>query len=253
MAINMFAGERYTFAASNGLPLLNHSTDGAGGTSKFHNKVFIGSGGVYNGSGASILRIECDDADIQDGPQLHLRQIGTGNTGITFDQADGTNTCKWTIGIDSSESTDFQLSPANNIYHSGTGYVMSLSQAGDLKVTGDVIAYDSSDRRMKDNIVNIDDPLGKLKQLNGVYFDWNNEGPDWTKSKDEDINTNPLHDIGVIAQEVQSVIPEAVSVRSNGYLAVDYKRLIPLLIEGINDQQRQIETLTDRIKKLENR
>tara|TARA_R110002167_G_C12645356_1_gene648723 strand:+ start:442 stop:1536 length:1095 start_codon:yes stop_codon:yes gene_type:complete len=138
MAINMFSGERYTFAASNALPLLNDSSDGAGGMNKFHNKVTIGSGDQYNGNGQSILTIIGDSNAIQDGPQLHLKQVGSGNCGITFDQSSATNVnnVDWTIGIDSSESTDFGFSPQPSIYHNSTGYVMRLSEAGDLTLAG---------------------------------------------------------------------------------------------------------------------
>ena len=106
---------------------------------------------------------------------------------------------------------------------------------------------------MKDNIVNISDPLGKLKQIRGVYFDWNEKGPDWTKGWPGQPE-GKIHDIGVIAQEVQKVLPEVVIERKGtGMLAVDYQKIVPLLIEGINEQQKHIELLQQRIEKLENK
>ncbi|HAI40367.1 MAG TPA: hypothetical protein DCM40_20830, partial [Maribacter sp.] len=63
------------------------------------------------------------------------------------------------------------------------------------------------------------------------------------------------HDVGVIAQDVQKVLPEAVQERRNGKedgaLAVDYKKLIPLLVEGIKEQQKEIDMLKEKINKLE--
>ena len=115
--------------------------------------------------------------------------------------------------------------------------------------TGDVTAYSTSDKRFKDNIFIIDNPIDKIKKISGVEFDWNEEAPEWTKSETQ----VPLHDVGVIAQEVQKIIPEAVKVRADKSLAVDYKRLIPLLIEGIKEQQNTIESLETRIKILENK
>ena len=172
MAINMFSGERYTFAASNGLPLLNDSSDGAGGMNKFHNKVTIGSGDQYNGNGQSILTIIGDSNAIQDGPQLHLRQVGSGNCGITFDQASATNVnnVNWTIGIDSSESTDFGFSPQPSIYHNSTGYVMRLSEAGGLTLAGDLT--------LAAGTINMAD--GKIDKLRELQMQ------DW----DDDTNTN---------------------------------------------------------------
>ena len=107
---------------------------------------------------------------------------------------------------------------------------------------------------MKDNIVDIANPLDKIKQLNGVTFDWNEKGPSWTKVKR--FNPDNLNDVGVIAQDVQKVLPQAVREKfnedkSDSYLAVDYKRLIPLLIEGIKEQQNQIDELKLKIKTLE--
>jgi hypothetical protein len=51
------------------------------------------------------------------------------------------------------------------------------------------------------------------------------------------------HDIGVIAQEVQAVLPELVGTREDGYLAVKYEKMVPLLIEAIKAQQKTIDSL----------
>ena len=125
----------------------------------------------------------------------------------------------------------------------------NISASGDITAQGDVIAYRSSDERYKENIINISDPLGKLKSIGGYTYDWNDKAPSWTRSQ----TTGSLHDVGVIAQEIQKIIPEAIRVRTNGFLAVSYERLIPLLIEGIKDQQNTIENLELRIKKLEDK
>jgi hypothetical protein len=124
---------------------------------------------------------------------------------------------------------------------------------GEIRSGGDVIAFYSSDRRLKDNIFVIEDPIDKIKKISGVEFDWNEKGPHWTKDEDFGNPSGSLHDVGVIAQEVQKVLPEAVKERDNGFLAVKYEKIVPLLIEGIKDQQKQIESLEARIKKLENK
>jgi hypothetical protein len=75
--------------------------------------------------------------------------------------------------------------------------------------------------------------------LTGYEFDWN----DKQKSFEG-------HDVGVIAQEVEKVLPEVVTTRDSGYKAVKYEKIIPLLIEGIKEQQEQIDELKKEIKEL---
>ena len=132
-----------------------------------------------------------------------------------------------------------------------------------IKTNGDVIAFQSSDKRLKENIVNIESPLQKIKMLNGVMFDWKvQEAIDQRRThhlSDETLGAEKgLHDTGIIAQEVQKVLPEVVTERpgpegdpNKGYLAVNYEKLVPLLIEGIKEQQGQIKVMQERINKLE--
>ena len=58
--------------------------------------------------------------------------------------------------------------------------------------------------------------------------------------------------MGVIAQEIEKVLPEVVAQRADGYLAVKYEKIIPLLIEGFKEQQKEIESLKEEIQKLKN-
>ena len=130
-----------------------------------------------------------------------------------------------------------------------------MHNVNEIQSQNDIVAFFSSDARMKDNIVAIDNPLNKIKQIRGVYFDWNEKGPSWTKGWPGQPE-GKKHDVGVIAQEIQKVLPEAVMERSKesgmeGMLAVDYEKIVPLLIEGIKEQQTMIEDLQTRIKKLE--
>ena len=130
-----------------------------------------------------------------------------------------------------------------------------MHNVNEIQSQNDIVAFFSSDARMKDNIVAIDNPLNKIKQIRGVYFDWNEKGPSWTKGWPGQPK-GKKHDVGVIAQEIQKVLPEAVMERSKesgmeGMLAVDYEKIVPLLIEGIKEQQTMIEDLQTRIKKLE--
>ena len=111
----------------------------------------------------------------------------------------------------------------------------SLAVTGDITATGDVTAYHSSDRRLKDNIKPIPWAIEKLTKIGGYSFDWNDD------------SSNTGHDIGVIAQEIEEVLPEIVIERDNGYKAVRYEKIVPLLIEAIKEQQLQIDELKSKL------
>jgi hypothetical protein len=106
---------------------------------------------------------------------------------------------------------------------------------GVLSVTDDITAFWTSDQRLKDNITPIEDPLAKVLSISGNTFDWNEK------------SNKSGHDVGVIAQEILEVLPEAVTTRDNGYLAVDYHKVVPLLIEAIKDLANKVEDLQNQI------
>ena len=114
-----------------------------------------------------------------------------------------------------------------------------ISSSGDIVADGDVVAYNSSDERLKDNIEVIQGSLDKIGEIRGVEFDWNDKSPAWAQERG--------HDVGVIAQEVQKIIPEIVIERKNGYLGVDYKRIVPLLIESIKELKKEVEILKKKV------
>ena len=117
--------------------------------------------------------------------------------------------------------------------------VTGIISGSQIEASGDVIAFSSSDRRFKDNLVVIEGSLDKIGKINGYEFDWNDK---------QDIYKG--HDVGVIAQEVEKIMPELVRNNSNGYKAVKYEKLVPLLIESIKDQQKQIDELKKKLEEL---
>jgi len=103
-----------------------------------------------------------------------------------------------------------------------------------LQVSGTITCIDvnsTSDVRLKENIHSIKDPLDKIMKINGVGFRWK-------ENKDEAI--------GVIAQDIEEVIPEVVK-NSGDVKTVNYNGLIGVLIEAVKEQQRQIEELKKQI------
>ena len=109
-----------------------------------------------------------------------------------------------------------------------------------LHVTNDIIAFSTSDERQKDNVQLIDNPTQKIASLDGVTFTWNDQGPSWVNDR------GSREDVGLLAQQVEQVIPEAVVTRGDGYKAVDYKRVIPLLVGSIKELTARVEELESR-------
>ena len=111
---------------------------------------------------------------------------------------------------------------------------------GRIDASNDIVAFSSSDLRLKENIKPIENALDKVKSLTGVEFDW--------KPELKHAHGYEGHDTGVIAQEVQEVMPTAIRTNDTGYLAVRYEKLIGLLIEGMKEQQLQIDELKSKLK-----
>ena len=144
---------------------------------------------------------------------------------VTDSGSNTTNDIGVGAGTDSTSKTTGALVVAG-----GLG-VLNTINAG-----GDVIAFASSDERLKDNIKPIEGALDKVSQISGNTFDWNSEKQNIYNGKD----------YGVIAQEIQKVMPELVDTRENGYLAVKYDKIVPLLIESIKELKKEIEELKSK-------
>jgi hypothetical protein len=114
---------------------------------------------------------------------------------------------------------------------------------GLIRAENDVIAFATSDRRLKENILPILNALDKVKQIQGVTFDW----IPLTEEQRKTLHGNEGHDIGVIAQEIEAILPELVTTRNTGYKAVKYEKIVALLIEAIKEQQGEIDELKRKI------
>jgi uncharacterized protein YlzI (FlbEa/FlbD family) len=110
---------------------------------------------------------------------------------------------------------------------------LTLDNSGNLDIKGDLTAFSTSDIRLKKNVTKIKDPLDKLGKINGYMYDWIENGDTPHKGRD----------VGVIAQEIEEILPELTITRDNGYKAVKYDKIVALLIECIKEQQKQIDAL----------
>ena len=108
----------------------------------------------------------------------------------------------------------------------------------DLHVGGDITAFSSSDRNLKENITIIPNALDKVKALTGNTFNWKSDLEPFTN------NYAGPEDIGVIAQEVEALgLPGISTTRPDGTKAVRYEKLIPVLIQAIKELEARVKTL----------
>jgi hypothetical protein len=179
----------------------------------------------------------------------------TQGSGISITNGNGSITIESTV---TDTNTTYTASEGGGLTLSGTGFSIDTSAdvrfnslgvgtaasgtTGEIRATNDITAFYSSDKRLKTNIQPIQDPLTKLQKIGGYTFDW---------IPKEGIHSHTGNDIGVIAQEIEEVLPEITTTRDNGYKAVRYEKLTAYLIECVKAQQTHIQQLEDRLVNLE--
>jgi len=144
-------------------------------------------------------------------------------------------------------TTDSAFEPEFNLY---IGSLHATGSEGSIGTTKNIVAY-VSDRRLKDDLKNIENPIEKIKQIGGYNFTW---GTGSVRPGEKDV--------GVISQEVEEIMPEVIrnfthrredvkkGATPGTFKSVLYDRMVPLLIEGIKEQQDQIDYLKDQINTL---
>jgi hypothetical protein len=106
----------------------------------------------------------------------------------------------------------------------------SLTLTGGISAGGDIVAFHSSDSRLKDNLIRIESE-NFVNNLTGYEFDWNNRSKRSGKGK------------GIIAQDLYKIDKTLVKENSDGFLSVDYIGLIPVLLEEVKRLGKEIEKL----------
>jgi hypothetical protein len=119
----------------------------------------------------------------------------------------------------------------------------SVSINGDLNISG--ILYSISDARVKDNIMPIESSLDMIASIKGVSYHWKDEEFEGRK-------VSGRRHFGVVAQEIEKILPELVEEGSDGKKRVAYVELIPVLIEAVKEQQMAIENQQEEIDELKN-
>ena len=175
-------------------------------------------------------------------PNLNVSQLnglsaatsGTSNI-VSRDASGNFSAGTITATLTGTASTASALVPGNNYQVNSFGVGTAPGIAGEIRATNDITAFYSSDKRLKENINPIPNALEKVLHISGNTFDW--------KSGFDEIHSHSGADVGVIAQEIEKVLPQVVTTRENGYKAVQYEKIIALLIEAIKDLKNEIDEL----------
>ena len=242
------------YSNSGYLKISNHATVGTSTAMTFGASGRIGIGATFTSSSLDH--------------QLQIQKSGSGNSFLRF-ETDGTHGVKPEIQFDSGLSgiNSIRKTVITGGYDSSTGgaggyfaistnntlesltTAMYLDSSQNMYVTGDVTSG-ASDERLKENIEPINNAIEKIKQIKGITFDWIDN-----HVTTQFINNTTERQAGVLAQDVQKVLPEVVrnapfdldtnkkSKSGKNYLTVKYEHLVPLLIEAIKEQQVQIDEL----------
>ena len=161
---------------------------------------------------------------------------------LTTDTLGHVTDANCTIATRALTLTDLGIGSGNDVQFDSLGIgTAATGTTGEIRATDNITAYYSSDKRLKENIKEIPDALNKIDQIRGVNFEWNAQ---YIEDKGGEVGyfVNKK-DVGVIAQEVKEILPEVVRERDDGYLAVKYEGIIPLLIEAIKELRQEIKEL----------
>ena len=196
------------------------------------NAIAVASGGT-GGETAESARTNLSAAKSGDNSDI------TSITGLTTPLAEtqgGTGATSLSDALDNlglNTDSDAQLGSL------GVGTAAS-GTAGEIRSTGNITAYYSDDR-LKTRLGYITDALGKVNKLHGFYYQANKTA--------QDLGYSIKKEVGVSAQEVNSILPEIVSPApiDNQYLTIDYARLTPLLIEAIKELDKKVKSLEEKL------
>jgi hypothetical protein len=223
--------------------------------------------GNVNVSGSITGQILSTNGIVSGSSQITYASISSIPSGIVSgsSQVDATATTNWSTGIKTrldantvisgssqvtlSSTTGYgtvinqNLLTTSDVRHNSLGVGMAASAtAGRIDASGDVVAYSTSDKNFKENITPIENPIEKIRMISGNTYDW--------KADMKEFHGFEGNDVGVIAQEIEAVLPQLVTTRETGYKAVKYDKLVALLIEGIKEQQQNIDNLTIQVEEL---
>jgi hypothetical protein len=167
----------------------------------------VGGYGMLNMDGSSACIISLNGTDTYD-VRLRLKYASTD---------------KWFFGM--LDNDTFKFTDISNVVK------LSLTQGGTLTAAADIVAY--SDARLKENIITVDNAVDKITAMRGVFYN---------RIDTEDKSRK----VGVIAQEMQEILPEVVTTSDDGTLGVAYGNIVGVLIEAIKELKAEIDILKNK-------
>lgn len=249
---------------------VGYEAGGGSGQNKLgDNNVCIGFQAGLNQSGSNKLFIANSDTDnpLIYGEFDNSKLFVNGNLTVTGDLAVSSNLSlsnnltvnndlsvikDLEVGGDLSVNTNLQvygdlvvktnMNVKSNLLVNNDLSVTNTLYTNNLTVTGEFSS--PSDLRLKTNFVQFTSGLELVKKLNAYYYDWNTEAK-------QNFGFSDKKQIGLIAQEVENILPELVNDNFNGYKTIDYVKVIPVLINAINEQQSEIEKLKADLSEME--
>ncbi|HEY8696804.1 MAG TPA: tail fiber domain-containing protein [Rhizomicrobium sp.] len=174
-------------------------------------------------------------------PYAHVQIQGGTASGLasySFQPGDWGQNIQSVVGRANTVSYVVNWAGSDRFYVAGQGWIYANG------------AYFGSDRKLKTDIKNIEGALAKVMQLQGVTFQWKQPAPCPRCSKDVDAKIEPRTEMGLVAQDVEKVVPEVVRTVADGTKAVAYQNLVAVLIEAVKTQQGQIDGQAREIKEL---
>ena len=169
--------------------------------------------------------------DIEGANAFNMRHT-VANQSMFFLTAAGTGEIKFGTNNTNSRVIITNTGALKSTVSLAVGAITPSTTVGRIDAANDIVAYSTSDIRLKNNIKSIEGALDKVMLIQGVEFDWEEK---------QEVHGNSGRDVGVLAQEIEQVLPEVVTTRDNGYKAVKYEKIIPLLVEAIKDLNDKLD------------
>ena len=213
------------------------------GTVQISSGIVTSTSGIvtYYGDGSKLTGITAVGSGVvvqDDGSPIGTAatlNFGT-NLAVTLSSGVATINASGAGGDSYWQKTSVGIHTLSNVGIGTTNPITSLTVSGGIFVTGIITATDfnsASDINLKENVKKIDNPIDKIIKIDGVRFDWKSDNKP---------------SMGVIAQNIEKVLPELVSGEENK--TVNYNGIIGLLIECVKNQQEQIDELNRRLDEM---
>lgn len=174
--------------------------------------------------------------------KVRLVYHGTYSGNYSFVEIYNSTAKALTITITTTNNIDFTIATTATAGSIPTGYTskeLTLTNgyvtSGNIYALGEVTAYSASDIRLKENVNSIPSALAIMDKLNPVTYNWNSTAKELNNTKTDNL------EYGLIAQELEQVLPELVHPLYSNYKAIDYIKLIPLLIKSIQELNKKIK------------